>query len=494
MPEGMAGAATVGKAIRGLSWRQEIALFLLTTLLLTWPMWINGAPFYTGDSASYLRGGNFGFHTGLQMLHQWWNTLAGASPVTSTSEDPKAVVAAAVAESGGVRSVIYSVTTYLFRWPGQSLIALGIFQASAVALAVGLMRSKLAPRADFQSSLVAAGAISLLTTAPWYAAYAMPDIFAGVAIAGAIVLTLFFGRIGPAARILLVLLIAFCITVHGTHLPVALVVLLAGAIASFLIQPPRRGDAATRALWFASPLVLAVVALLGTSYLAFGEPSLAPKRYPIQLARSVADGPGAWHLRDHCATERYAICEIFGPNPPRKSGDFLWSRDGVRYRATPEQMERIRAEESLIVWRAAMEYPVEQFRLSARNIARQLTMFGPDDLEFGQRLVGRTDPTLTQISATRPRLTAFAETVVYLSFFLSALLLIAVRRQVRPVEKGTIAIVVIGLLANAAICGILSGVTDRYQGRVAWLLPAAAIFILLRIRSQPGPAATASVT
>ena len=491
MPEGMVGTAAVGKAIEGLSWRQEIALFLLTTLLLTWPMWVNGAPFYSGDSASYLRGGSFGFDTGLQILDHWWNAIADASPVTSIGEEPKAIVAAAVAESRGVRSVIYSVTTYLFRWPGQSLIALGILQASTVALAIGFMRSKLSPRADFQASLAAAGAISLLTTASWYAAYAMPDIFAGIAIAGAIVLTLCFDRIGAAARISLVLLIAYCITVHGTHLPLAFVVLLAGALAGFLIQRSRRGDAATPALWFVSPVVLAVVALLGTSYVAFGEASLAPKRYPIQLARSVADGPGAWHLRDHCATERYAICEIFGTTPPRKPGDFLWSRDGVRYRATPEQMDRIRAEESLIVRRAAMEYPAEQFRLSATNIARQLTMFGPDDLEFGQRLVGRGDPTLIQISADRPGLTAIGEVVVYLSFALSVLLLFAIRRQLRPLEVAAVAVVVIGLLANAAICGILSGVTDRYQGRVAWLLPAAAILILLRIRSESGPAATA---
>ena len=97
--------------------------------------------------------------------------------------------------------------------------------------------------------------------------------------------------------------------------------------------------------WFGSPLLLAVVALLGTSYAAFGEWSLAPKRYPIGLARSISDGPGYWYLRDHCATEHFAICEIYGTNPPRKVNDFLWGPNGVRYRATPEQMERIRAEE-----------------------------------------------------------------------------------------------------------------------------------------------------
>jgi hypothetical protein len=44
------------------------------------------------------------------------------------------------------------------------------------------------------------------------------------------------------------------------------------------------------------------------------------------------------------------------------------------------------------------------------------------------------------------------------------------------------------LLANAAICGALSGVTDRYQARVAWLLPALAFAIAARLwsgRSKP---------
>ncbi len=211
---------------------------------------------------------------------------------------------------------------------------------------------------------------------------------------------------------------------------------------------------------------------------------MAPKRYPIQLARSVADGPGAWHLRDHCATERYAICEIFGPDPPRKVGEFLWSRNGVRYRATPEQMDRIRAEEGIIVRRAAMEYPVEQVRRSATNIVRQLVVFGPDDLVLGERLVGRDDPSLTTVHTDRLWLKGTIELIVYLSFAVCILLLFTIRRRLRPLEIAAIAVVTTGLLANAALCGILSAVTDRYQGRVAWLLPALTIFIILRIRSE----------
>jgi hypothetical protein len=238
--------------------------------------------------------------------------------------------------------------------------------------------------------------------------------------------------------------------------------------------------------------MLAVAALLGTSYVAFGEASLAPKRYPIQLARSVSDGPGAWHLRDHCATERYAICEIFGPNPPRRVRDFLWSEKGVRYRATPEQMERIRAEESTIVRRAAMEYPVHQLRRSVTNIFLQFFTFGPDDLTFGLKIAGEVDdPSLLRTHPDHAMLKTLCEALIYLSFAASILVLLALRRRLRTVEVAAISVAVVGLLANAAVCGILSAVTDRYQGRVAWILPVLAIIIWLRVRAQDKPATPA---
>ena len=222
--------------------------------------------------------------------------------------------------------------------------------------------------------------------------------------------------------------------------------------------------------------------MLTTSYAAFGELSLAPKRYPIQLARSVADGPGAWYLRNHCATEHYAICEIYGPNPPRKVHDFLWGPNGVRYRASPEQTERIRAEDSTIVRRAALAYPGEQIRRSATNAFLQLFEFGPRDLVFGVRLAGE-EPSLAQVHADQPMLKAAGGAIIYLSFLATIVLLVAFRRRLGSTDKAAIAVVAIGLLANAAVCGILSGVTARYQGRVAWVLPALGFIILARVWS-----------
>ena len=470
---------------------RETVVYLITLLLLLWPLAINGAPFYSADSASYLRGGAFGFHTGLLFPQTWWQSLATTASSVTTAPDPKEVVAGAVAEAGGVRSVIYSVMTYLLRGPGSSLLALAIVQASAVALVTGWLRRLIAPQLGTWPSLAVAAGLSALTTAPWYAAYAMPDILAGIAIAGSLVLTVFFDRIAIVMRVTLVALIALCITTHGSHLPIAFSVLVAGGLANFTLRRPPLLVAARRTLWFISPLFLAIAALLGTSYAAFGELSLAPKRYPIQLARSVADGPGAWHLRDHCATERYAICEIFGPNPPRNVRDFLWSENGVRYRATPEQMERIRAEESTIVRRAAMEYPLEQLSRAATNIFLQFFTFGPDDLVFGERIVGGLDdPSVVQVHSDIPMLKAAGEVLIYLSFAAGVVLLFALRRRLTGVEVATVCVAVVGLLANAAVCGILSAVTDRYQGRVAWILPTLALIIWLRVRSEAEPVMT----
>jgi hypothetical protein len=466
-----------------IAWRRpDMAIDLATFLLLLWPLAVNGAPFYSEDSASYLRGGGVGFDTALHMLSQAWQSVSGAAPAAGpVSGSAQAVAQAAVADAGGVRSLIYSLLAYLLRAPGSSLLALAMAQAAAVTVIVSCLRRLVLPGIGLWPAVATGAAIAFLTSAAWYAAYAMPDVFAGVTIGGALILTIFLDRLRWPTRILLVLLVSLGVTVHGSHLPVALATLAAGAAGYAWL---RRGSP-TRLLaplaWFASPLVLGVAALLATSYAAFGEPSVSPKRYPILLARSVEDGPAAWHLRDHCATERYAICEVFGRYPPRDVGVFLWSSHGVRVLASPAQMERIRREEATIIRRAALEYPLEQLGASTGNMVRQFLLIGLTGLPFGHRLIGIAEPAIEQPYPDRPALKTFFEIVIYAALLGSLALLVVVRRELRRDELGAIGVVLTGLVVNAAVCGILSGVTDRYQGRAAWVLAAFAMLALLRV-------------
>ncbi len=457
-------------------------LFLFTLALLLWPLAVNGRPFYSADSASYFRGGKLGFDTSLLILE---SPFRRAKP--AAGENPQAIVSQATSNSGGARSPIYSLIVYLFRYPGEMLLALAIAQAAVVALMITIFRRFIAPRARLLPIVATTTALALVTSAAWFASYAMPDVFAGVAVAAAAIFTVYFGLLSKRLRCAFVALIAFCITVHGSHLPIVIIALIAGSVAGLGKQTLGWSRAAT----FAAPVVAGVAAILVTSYAAFGELSLAPKRYPIQLARSVADGPGAWYLRDHCAIEHYAICEVFGPNPPRNVGEFLWGDNGVRNRATPAQMDRIRAEETTIVRKAALTYPVEQVARSASNAALQLVRFGTKELVFGKELKG-VDASLVQAGSDRPELKLVAKILIYLSFIASIVFLVAVRRKLTSWEIGLLWVVVIGMVTNAAVCGVLSGVAERYQGRVAWVLPVVAAMILLRLLNGAKPAETSA--
>lgn len=77
----------------------------------------------------------------------------------------------------------------------------------------------------------------------------------------------------------------------------------------------------------------------------------------------------------------------------------------------------------------------------------------------------------------------------YVVVIASVLVLVCVTVSQRPLPREHVALVVfigLGIIGNAAICGILSGAAGRYQSRVIWLLPllaaASVIARLLRTR------------
>lgn len=471
-----------GSGLRRLSGRY--APFLFLTFILLWPLLLNRHPFYVADSASYLRGGELGFGTALLMLGEWWRGLFGSGAVADAGTQD--AVSAAVGQAGGMRSLTYSLITYFLRMPGHSLFALVVFQAGVVAFLVAMAQRLMAPRANSREHLALILCLALLTPAGWSAATAMPDIFAGITVLGSLLLTLYLERLDRWERIALVLLLALSISAHGSHLPLAFATLAAGAVARFVLSRPERGEAFRAGLWFLSAPLLALSAMLTLSYVGFGTASLAPKRYPILLARSVADGPGRLYLMAHCARDRYAICEVFGTDFPTQPRKFLWDKDGVRYRATPEQMERIRNEESLIVRAAAAEYPMLQLRSSTFNVLRQFVSFGLGKVDFRSTLVagpkGRVE--LVEVTEDRPHLRFWMSVVIYLAFGASLVAIFLLRRRLTRQELAALLVAFAGLAGNAAICGILSGVSDRYQARVAWIIPLLAILMLLRWRND----------
>jgi len=149
-------------------------------------------------------------------------------------------------------------------------------------------------------------------------------------------------------------------------------------------------------------------------------------------------------------------------------------------------MERIRNEEWPIIRAATAEHPLMQLRSSTSNSLRQLVSFGLGKVDFRSALIagptGRIE--LVEVREDRPHLRFWMSVVIYLAFGASLAVIFLLRRRLVRLEWATLLVAFAGLTSNAAVCGILSGVADRYQARVAWTFPLLVFLIFLRWRNE----------
>ena len=443
--------------------RRFLLFSLLAALLLSWPLLAFGRPAYIQDSAAYYKGGRAAVSFALSKIDQPEQIATGAQPAGTPHTD-------AARQASGVRSITYSVAAYLLSAPGSTMVLLAIAQALAAgAIMVAALGAfgRLSARRTAAASILLAGGSTLAVTS----FLVVPDIFAGLLIASMILLTATLPRLSTGVRLLCAAIAAFAMTAHPSHIPLAGGMTMLGlgwvAIGRRFSSPPSRWAWA----WVVAPLLVGGLTILSLNRVAFGETSLTSKQYPFLLARSINDGPGRWYLERNCPELRYTICTLYPDGLPKGGAlEFLWGKDGIAERATPAQMDRVRAEEREIVLAAAQEYAGYEVRKLSFNIARQLVTFRP--YPFEHRLV--LDDTGTPHLAPAPRADQSILRIIGLLTAITAALGTAwlgwtfVReRALRPV----IALVFLGILGNAATCAILSAVSHRYQARVVWLLP-----------------------
>jgi hypothetical protein len=480
------GAQQIG--LDGRTWWQTAVV----TVLLLWPLLLFGHPGYFNDSLSYYRGGKFAVgyvlskvpaasHVMPQIVGQ--AKAQSTTPLPMRAPAPRAEPGKPAAATGGgapagdakgARSVFYSVLTYLFSWPGVSLAGLAILQAATCALVMLIAARVLAGDAP---GLYAAGITAVVAPAAIFSCYAMPDIFAGVLVLCVVILALGFSALSTAARAAVGTIAIAAIAFHASHIPLAIgLVPIALAMHFYVARPSLRAVLMLGGALLCC-IILAIAATMVASWVGYGQASIAAKRFPLTLARSIEDGPARWYLQEECRRPRYAVCEIYGTDLPTNAGMFLWGPTGLDERATPEQLERVRAEEQDIVVRAALRYPGQQARFIVTNVLRQLVSFSSIDVRFDWRIAetgGKLD--FATGTASRQPLALTLNWIATIIATGAALLVLVVRfRRAHRSERAATVLLLAGLVINAAICAIFSGVADRYQARAIWILPFAAM-------------------
>jgi len=444
---------------------------LILALLLLWPLILFRGPSYIADSASYLKGGKVAVEFVSAKLFP--STPQAPAPGPSVAKAANSPNGQSLHEAPkGARSVTYSVAAYLLRWPGVEMVALALAQIVCAAF-LGTVALGVLGVASWGRFLAIGGILSFATPLALSSADAVPDVFSGLVIATIILMTLFLDRLSVGVRLATAGITGFAVTTHASVPPLAMGMVILGIVV--LLMSKRFGLAWSRWAWAWLIVPPALGMLLNTAigYVAFGEVSVAAKRFPTALTRSVVDGPARWYLEKHCATERYAVCEVFGTHIPSTINDFLFYEWGLNGRATPEQMDRIRAEEAEIVMKAALEYPgFEVYNLS-RTILRQLFRYDLGKSRFKECIVADANG-VPEIVLCGRQIQPVMVTVGLLDNIVLALCLAWFAANLKRLDNRAriaVLLVIAGLIGNATIVVIFSSLSPRYQARVIWVLP-----------------------
>jgi hypothetical protein len=207
---------------------------------------------------------------------------------------------------------------------------------------------------------------------------------------------------------------------------------------------------------------------------------LSPSKNLFLLARLFGDGLAADFLRENCPKRPFISCQYLS-ELPRTQEQFLFEHP-----LFDELIKGHQDEMGRIVRGTLLAYPLRFLKSSANETLLQLSALrtGDEIRSYGARewngeVIPRVFPADSQAFENakqfRGHLTPLADasaSVDTIAFWLSiatSLLLAGTGRFGRMNLFFYSALAY--LLINASICATFAGVYDRYQGRVAWIMP-----------------------
>ena len=506
-----------------LSDRWWFALPALTLLLLT-PTLLHGQPFLSWDTAQYYHYGAqlVGFATakivptlGLNVSERSEIAKQGSGNLddglrdrarTASNTFDKALIDPKSQAGGmafyGIRSPFYSMWLYSIAW-AFNLWGVLITQATATAWIIWRAAAHAAGTHHFEAG-VAIVALGTFGASAWFViGFVMPDIYAAVAVICVALLFAYADRMSLLERVGLAAILMASAAFHATHLVVAAALTLAGIGASHFFRSKKRLLRSRALLATASALGVAIALQFAFDTAARAVLGTSPKRSPILTARVLADGPGRLYLDNVCSeTAPFLVCAY--RNGSFKSADeFLWSSAGVFQTLPVEQRLKLIEEEPRFVTAVAMHYPLNVLKAAIANVVEQFVLIWPaeawidpgasfSDPAWSGADLFQVAPFLSLCVANPGRcvpalpealIASSVAITVVLSFGVIAAHFVAARRRMTGTQADDSAyeraiifafLILVGLVANAGLCGAISGPHTRYQTRVVWLAVLAA--------------------
>jgi hypothetical protein len=477
------------------AWFRALAV-LIGAASLCWAALVNGQPFFHPDSIGYVRGPDVAVMKlmGPRFATSWARFDPGAVGQRVTTQAPGAHAASYNdTEVLAGRSIYYGVLAYLGALAGGFWLTVFVQGLAVAWLAEILLRAL--KIASLRAYAAVMAILALATPAPFFVAFLMPDIWAGVAVVAGAVLFALAGRLKRIDVAALAAMTAFAALAHSSVAPVLLALMAAGGgwwlVRRRAAPDPRLGLAV---------LSLALVAAVAGNF-AFakmvertaGRPPVMP---PFLSARVVADGPGTRFARERCAGA-FVVCR-YADRFPMGVDDFLWGvgDKAVFETASADDRRALGAEQTRFALAAVAAYPLQQAAASARNAVLQTIDTDLSDFNYKPSLRASLGARMPPAAAAALRsslawregwplgpLWALQSAVTLAALTAAAWLAIRRGPGARSPETAPavllFGLVLVGVLANGVVCGVLSTLYGRYEARVIWTVPLAACALAL---------------
>jgi hypothetical protein len=472
----------------------------LVTLALMLPALIHGGAFLFFDSDQY-------FRVGQLMIDRVSGLFRGAGDAPAAIAPAVDAVAAAVPAGepgGGLATIAGSrLPPYpLFLWLTSSLATIwltALLQCLVCAVLIVRFCRVVWAGITWPALLGLSLALSILAGLGFQAAFMMPDVFTGCL---ALVLALYLFTPGQSrleTAFLLVAALVFAMA-HNTNLLLVISALIAGLIVRFASRGSQTPSYQRLGIVAGVAVAAAVISAAWpiAIRIATGENVRSP---PYLMARLIADGPGASYLSKACTSpsEPFATCAFAG-RTFATSDDFIWKGESGGYGAASSALKSaIQSEEKSFVLAVIAADPVGVAVSALGNFATQATSAGIGEIGYGLPAYAQTtffrsaeilkvtpgaQACLANAACAEPGWTTAWNAIVHTlnlllvpGAILALIWLATAGRKTLATtgDQGLTLVRITGfqvllLLANAAVCGILSGAFDRYQARLIWVL------------------------
>ena len=329
--------------------------------------------------------------------------------------------------------------------------------------------------------------LTLATTLPWLTAILLTDIFAGLGVLALYLLVMRADALSRLERAALIVLIAVAAATHSATLAVLLALVLVIALI-WLLERQRIAFARLRDGVLA--LSLGAVMVLAANFTVTGRLAWTPGGFALSFGRMLQDGIVKRYLDDHCPDPRLRLCAD-KDRLPADADEFFWGSELFdrlgRFAGLGKEMTAI-ALDSIVA------YPGLQIETAAVATARQLLAVHTGEgvlniIWHSYRIIERFTPWAAPAmrAARQQRGELGFETINLLHWpigllsmaLLPAIVLLARRQSLADIREFA-AVAAVAILANAAVCGVLSNPHDRYGARLVWIASLAVLIALMR--------------